>query len=118
MFISSFLTIAFQGQCLIYEPVTKGQDPKWDTLPKNQTQIKLFLTISLASGIFEVNISIIKKIFCFKHRLYGYKNGGWTVWDEPNNGHSGCFNKLNNTEIDLFYKLSMTMLFVNCISYQ
>ena len=33
----SFLTIAFQGQCLIYEPVTKGQDQKWDTLPKNLT---------------------------------------------------------------------------------
>ena len=33
----SFLTIAFQGQCLIYEPVTKGQDQKWEKLPKNQT---------------------------------------------------------------------------------
>ena len=25
---------------------------------------------------------------------------------------------INNTEIDLFYKLLTTMLFVNCISYQ
>ena len=26
----------------IYEPVTKGPDLKWDTLPQNQTPNKLF----------------------------------------------------------------------------
>ena len=45
--------------------MTKGLGPKWDTLPKTQSQTQLFSTISLASGMdsgtaFQANISIIK----------------------------------------------------------
>ena len=47
----------------IYEPVTKGRDLKWDTLPQNQTLSKLFSVLPLESGMFQVTISIIKKWF-------------------------------------------------------
>ena len=48
----------------IYEPVTKGCDLKWDTLPQNQTPSKLFSVLPLESGMFfQVTISIIKKWF-------------------------------------------------------
>ena len=47
----------------IYEPVTKGRDLKWDTLPQNQTPSKLFSVLRLESGMFQVTISIIKKWF-------------------------------------------------------
>ena len=33
----------------IYEPVTKGRDLKWDTLPQNQTPSKLFSVLPEAS---------------------------------------------------------------------
>ena len=48
---------------IIYEPVTKGRDLKWDTLPQNQTPSKLFSVLPLESGMFQVTISIIKKWF-------------------------------------------------------
>ena len=47
----------------IYEPVTKGRDLKWDTLPQNQTPSKLFSVLPLESSMFQVTISIIKKWF-------------------------------------------------------
>ena len=47
----------------IYEPVTKGCDLKWDTLPQNQTPDKLFSVLPLESGMFQATISIIKKLF-------------------------------------------------------
>ena len=47
----------------VYEPVTKGRDLKWDTLPQNQTPSKLFSVLPLESGMFQVTISIIKKWF-------------------------------------------------------
>ena len=47
----------------IYEPVTKGHDLKWDTLPQNQTPSKLFSVLPLESSMFQVTISIIKKWF-------------------------------------------------------
>ena len=47
----------------IYEPVTKGRDLKWDTLPQNQTPSKLFSVLPLESGMFQVTISINKKWF-------------------------------------------------------
>ena len=47
----------------IYEPVTKGHDLKWDTLPQNQTPSKLFSVLPLESGMFQVTISIIKFFF-------------------------------------------------------
>ena len=49
----------------IYEPVTKGCDLKWDTLPQNQTPTpsKLFSVLPLESSMFQVTISIIKKWF-------------------------------------------------------
>ena len=76
---------------------------------------KLFLTISLASGIFEVNISIIKFFFvssigCMATKIGAGQFGINLTMDTED--------VLINTEIDLFYKLSTTMLFVNCISYQ
>jgi len=46
-----------------YEPVTKGRDLKWDTLPQNQTPSKLFSVLPLESGMFQATISIIKKWF-------------------------------------------------------
>ena len=46
-----------------YEPVTKGRDLKWDTLPQNQTPSKLFSVLPLESSMFQVTISIIKKWF-------------------------------------------------------
>ena len=46
-----------------YEPVTKGRDLKWDTLPQNQTPSKLFSVLPLESGMFQATISIIKKFF-------------------------------------------------------
>ena len=36
----------------MYEPVTKGRDLKWDTLPQNQTLSKLFSVLPLESGMF------------------------------------------------------------------
>ncbi len=51
------------GLLFIYEPVTKGCDLKWDTLPQNQTPSKLFSVLPLESGMFQVTISIIKKWF-------------------------------------------------------
>ena len=50
----------------IYEPLTKGLDLKWDTLPQNQTPSKLFSVLPLESGMFQVTISIIKKWFWSK----------------------------------------------------
>ena len=47
----------------IYEPVTKGRDLKWDTLPQDQTPSKLFSVLTLESGMFQATISIIKKLF-------------------------------------------------------
>lgn len=47
----------------VYEPVTKGRDLKWDTLPQNQTPNKLFSVLPLESGMFQATISIIKKWF-------------------------------------------------------
>ena len=46
---------------MTYEPVTKGRDLKWDTLPQNQTPNKLFSVLPLESGMFQATISIIKK---------------------------------------------------------
>ena len=46
-----------------YEPVTKGPDLKWDTLPQNRRGSKLFSVLPLESGMFQVTISIIKKWF-------------------------------------------------------
>ena len=51
------------ANAFIYEPVTKGRDLKWDTLPQNQTPSKLFSVLPLESGMFQVTISIIKKWF-------------------------------------------------------
>ena len=48
---------------ILYEPVTKGRDLKWDTLPQNQTPSKPFSVLPLESGTFQVTISIIKKWF-------------------------------------------------------
>ena len=48
---------------ITYEPVTKGHDLKWDTLPQNQSPSKLFSVLPLESGMFQVTISIIKKWF-------------------------------------------------------
>ena len=48
---------------MIYEPVTKCRDLKWDPLPQNQTPSKLFSVLPLESGMFQVTISIIKKWF-------------------------------------------------------
>ena len=46
----------------IYEPVTKGCDLKWDTLPQNQTPSKLFSVLPLESGMFQVTISMASKL--------------------------------------------------------
>ena len=35
---------------ITYEPVTKGHDLKWDTLPQNQSPSKLFSVLPLESG--------------------------------------------------------------------
>ena len=42
----------------LYEPVSKGRDLKWDTLPQNQTPSKLFSVLPLESGMFQATISI------------------------------------------------------------
>ena len=60
---------------VLYEPVTKGRDLKWDTLPQNQTPSKLFSVLPLESDMFQVTISIIKKWFWSKCVLYGIKTG-------------------------------------------
>ena len=79
----------------IYEPVTKGPDLKWDTLPQNQTPNKLFSVLPLESGMFQATISVIRKWFWSKCVLYGIKTGVRSGVDVCNNGHSEC---RNNTE--------------------
>ena len=54
---------AYTKTTYVHEPVTKGRDLKWDTLPQNQTPSKLFSVLPLESGMFQVTISIIKKWF-------------------------------------------------------
>ena len=58
-----FLTHLFAVNKQPYEPVTKGRDLKWDTLPQNQTPSKLFSALPLESGMFQTTNSIIKKWF-------------------------------------------------------
>ena len=64
----------------IYEPVTKGRDLKWDTLPQNQTPSKLFSVLPLESGMFQVTISIIKKWFDPSVCCMASKLGSGQVW--------------------------------------
>ena len=90
-----------------YEPVTKGRDLKWDTLPQNQTPSKLFSVLPLESGIFQVTISIIKKWFWSKCVLYGIKTGVRSGVDICNNGHSECH---NNTEKKHLYAILMLLV--------
>ena len=61
--LTQYANILILLKDLAYEPVTKGRDLKWDTLPQNQTPSKLFSVLPLESGMFQVNISIIKKWF-------------------------------------------------------
>ena len=77
-------------QTILYEPVTKGCDLKWDTLPQNQTPSKLFSVLPLESGMFQVTISIThKKEKGFDPSvLYGIKTGVRSGVDICNNGHS------------------------------
>ena len=91
----------------IYEPVTKGRDLKWDTLPQNQTPSKLFSVLPLESGMFQVTISIIKKWFWSKCVLYGIKTGVMSGVDVCNNGHSECH---NNTEKNHLYAILMLLV--------
>ena len=69
------------NRSLLYEPMTKGCDLKWDTLPQNQTPSKLFSVLALESGMFQVTISIIKKngfdpsVCCMASKL-----GSGQVW--------------------------------------
>ena len=91
----------------IYEPVTKGRDLKWDTLPQNQTPSKLFSVLPLESGMFQVTISIIKKWFWSKCVLYGIKTGVRSGVDVCNNGHSECH---NNTEKNHLYAILMLLV--------
>ena len=90
-----------------YEPVTKGRDLKWDTLPQNQTPSKLFSVLPLESGMFQVTISIIKKWFWSKCVLYGIKTGVTSGVDVCNNGHSECH---NNTEKNHLYAILMLLV--------
>ncbi len=92
---------------IIYEPVTKGRDLKWDTLPQNQTPSKLFSVLPLESGMFQVTISIIKKWFWSKCVLYGIKTGVRSGVDVCNNGHSECH---NNTEKNHLYAILMLLV--------
>ena len=95
------------GSWHIYEPVTKGRDLKWDTLPQNQTPSKLFSVLPLESGMFQVTISIIKKWFWSKCVLYGIKTGVRSGVDVCNNGHSECH---NNTEKNHLYAILMLLV--------
>ena len=61
--LTQYANILILLKDLAYEPVTKGRDLKWDTLPQNQTPSKLFSVLTLESGMFQVTISIIKKWF-------------------------------------------------------
>ncbi len=61
--LTQYANILILLKDLAYEPVTKGRDLKWDTLPQNQTPSKLFSVLPLESGMFQVTISIIKKWF-------------------------------------------------------
>ena len=97
----------FQSGNFIYEPVTKGRDLKWDTLPQNQTPSKLFSVLPLESGMFQVTISIIKKWFWSKCVLYGIKTGVRSGVDICNNGHSECHNK---TEKNHLYAILMLLV--------
>ena len=45
--ISSCVIPGRGSQFLLYEPVTKGRDLQWDTLPQNQTPNKLFSILPL-----------------------------------------------------------------------
>ena len=90
-----------------YEPVTKGRDLKWDTLPQNQTPSKLFSVLPLESGMFQVTISIIKKWFWSKCVLYGIKTGVRSGVDVCNNVHSECH---NNTEKNHLYAILMLLV--------
>ena len=97
---------------IIYEPVTKGRDLKWDTLPQNQTPSKLFSVLPLDSGMFQliqVTISIIKKWFWSKCVLCGIKTGVRSGVDvcNTNNGHSECH---NNTEKNHLYAILMLLV--------
>ena len=49
--ISSCVIPGRGSQFLLYEPVTKGRDLQWDTLPQNQTPNKLFSILPLESGV-------------------------------------------------------------------
>ena len=91
----------------IYEPMTKGRDLKWDTLPQNQTPSKLFSVLPLESGMFQVTISIIQKWFWSKCVLYGIKTGVRSGVDVCNNGHSECH---NNTEKNHLYAILMLLV--------
>ena len=97
----------FWHSLYIYEPVTKGHDLKWDTLPQNQTPSKLFSVLPLESGMFQVTISIIKKWFWSKCVLYGIKTGVRSGVDVCNNGHSECH---NNTEKNHLYAILMLLV--------
>ena len=92
---------------LLYEPVTKGHDLKWDKLPQNQTPCKLFSVLPLESGMFQVTISIIKKLFWSKCVLYGIRTGVRSGVDVCNNGHSECH---NNTEKNHLYAILMLLV--------
>ena len=92
---------------VVYEPVTKGRDLKWDTLPQNQTPSKLFSVLPLESDMFQATISIINFLFGSKCVLYGIKTGvRWGV-DVCNNGHSECH---NNTEKNHLYAILMLLV--------
>ena len=91
----------------IYEPVTKGRDLEWDTLPQNQTPSKLFSVLPLESGMFQVTISIINFFFGSKCVLYGIKTGVRSGVDVCNNGHSECH---NNTEKNHLYAILMLLV--------
>ncbi len=99
--------LLFYFTVYIYEPVTKGRDLKWDTLPQNQTPSKLFSVLPLESGMFQVTISIIKKWFWSKCVLYGIKTGVRSGVDVCNNGHSECH---NNTEKNHLYAILMLLV--------
>ena len=103
----NYLPCLIQYFIYIYEPVTKGRDLKWDTLPQNQTPSKLFSVLPLESGMFQVTISIIKKWFWSKCVLYGIKTGVRSGVDVCNNGHSECH---NNTEKNHLYAILMLLV--------
>ena len=98
---------AEEASTYCYEPVTKGRDLKWDTLPQNQTPSKLFSVLPVESGMFQVTISIIKKWLWSKCVLYGIKTGVRSGVDVCNNGHSECH---NNTEKNHLYAILMLLV--------